>query len=389
MENKKIKILYFHHGGFKGGAPRSLAFLIKELDKEKYDPHVLICTDIEENKKLFESVGAKVICREKMGAWHGSTVSGMSLGLLYFNLKHCIPTYFQMFKVLKEIKPDIVHLNSTCLFLAAKAIKKYDKNIPVVCHVREPLLPGIWGNILRKNINKYADRFVAIEKYDADSLKTDKPVDVIYNFVDFETYNENVKSNILHKELNIPMNEKIILYLARISPENGAYEMLNALEGFIKEHKNVHFCLVGAEYENMSEYLQKVTEFAKQYNNVYILPFRNDVPEVIASSNLMIVPFTKPHFARSVIEAGAIGIPSIVSDIGGLNELVIDNKTGIIYNYKDSNDLEFKLSKIIKDDKTINELSNNAIIYAHENFDSKTNSNRTFLVYDELLNNKN
>lgn len=384
-KNKKIKILYFHHGGSEGGAPRSLSFLINNLDKNVYEPYVLCCMDYEGNKEIFEAVGAKVIYDDNMGPWHGSTVSGMSFGMLKSNIKKSLPTYFNMFKILEHVKPNIVHLNSTCLFLAAKAVKKYNKDIPIVCHVREPLLNNFWGDILRKNINKYADSFVAIERYDAESLHTSKPIKIVYNFVDFKTYNSKVKSNCLHEELKIPEKEKIILYLARISSENGAYEMLNSLETYIASNKNVHFCLVGAQFDIKTEYLSKVVEMANKYDNIHLMPFRKDVPNIIASSDILVAPFIEPHFARSVIEAAAMGVPSIVSNVGGLKELVVDNETGLIYDQNNKNDLCNKIEMLLNDANLLSKMGKNSQKYAHENFDAKINSKRTFEVYNDLL----
>lgn len=112
LVDKKMRILFFHHGESQAGAPRSLAFLIDHMDKTKFEPYVLCCMDYEANKKLFESVGAEVIYGVLMGPWHGSTVSGMSPGMLSYNLKHVIPTYLGIKKIIQEIKPDIVHLNN-------------------------------------------------------------------------------------------------------------------------------------------------------------------------------------------------------------------------------------------------------------------------------------
>ena len=131
MGNKKIRVMFFHHGGNQGGAPRSLAFLIKHMDKNRYEPYVLCCMDYDDNKKMFEDAGAKVFYAPTMGAWHGSTVSGMNLEMLLYNLKHVIPTYFGITKIVQEIQPDIIHLNSTCLAFAAKAIRNKFPNIPV------------------------------------------------------------------------------------------------------------------------------------------------------------------------------------------------------------------------------------------------------------------
>lgn len=384
MENK-IRILFFHHGGNQGGAPRSLAFLIDHMDKTKYEPYVLCCMDYEDNKKLFESVGAEVLYEPKMGAWHGSTVSGMSPGMLYFNLKHVIPTYFGITKVVEKINPDIIHLNSTCLAFAAKAIRKKFPELPIICHVREPLLEGIWGDILRKLNDESVDRYVAIEKYDADSLHTSLPVEVVYNFVDFDSYNENVKSDCLRREFNIPRDEFLMLYLARISPENGALEMLEHLLPLLKREKNMHLCLVGATPDNRTQYLLDVEKLCENIDNVHILPFRKDVPNVISSADVMLVPFQKPHFARSVIEAAAMGVPSIASDIGGVNEIVIDKETGLLFNWKTFDGIVSQCEKLAKDVAYRKMLGENAVRFAHENFDAVKNSKRTCEVYNNVL----
>lgn len=384
MKNK-IRVLFFHHGGNQGGAPRSLAFFIDQMDKSKYEPYVLCCMDYQDNKSLFESVGAKVLYESKMGAWHGSTVSGMSPGMFYFNLRHVIPTYFGITKIIEKIHPNIVHLNSTCLAFAAKAIKKKYPEIPIVCHVREPLLEGIWGDILRKLNNDCVDRYIAIEKYDADSLHTNLPVEVIYNFVDFNAYNENVNSDCLRNEFGIPKDEFLMLYLARISPENGALEMLNHLLPMLKKEKTMHLCLVGATPRHRTQYLSEVEKICEDLENVHILPFRKDVPNVISSADVMLVPFQKPHFARSVIEAAAMGVPSIASDIGGVNEIVVDKETGLLFDWKTFDGIIAQCKKLANDVEYRKWMGSNALRFAHENFDAVKNSKKTYDIYDNIL----
>lgn len=385
MSSNKIRVLFFHHGGNQGGAPRSLAFLIEHMDKETYEPFVICCMDCEDNRKLFENVGAKVICSPHMGAWHGSTVSGMNFEILSYNLKHVIPTYFGIRKIVEKIKPDIIHLNSTCLAFAAKAIRKNFPNIPIICHVREPLLEGFWGDILRKLNDESVDHYIAIEKFDADSLHTKLPVDIVYNFVDFDSYNEHIKSDCLRKELGLSEDMFLMLYLARISPENGALEMLEHLLPLLKREKNMHLCLIGATPDNRTQYLSDVEKLCENIDNVHILPFRKDVPNVISSVDVMLVPFQKPHFARSVIEAAAMGVPSIASDIGGVNEIVIDKKTGLLFNWKTFDGIVSQCEKLANDAVYRKKLGENAVRFAHENFDAVKNSKRTCEIYNNVL----
>lgn len=381
------KILYIHHTGVLCGAPRSVALLISKLDKTKYIPVVLMLED-GPARKLFMDAGAEVIVDSRLGAFHGTKVSGMSFRLFIRNLLYMPSTNYFGKKIIREINPDLIHLTSTCLFQHAKIAKKINKNLPIITHVREPLLDSIFGKVLRVMNYKYVDAYIAIEEYDLSKMKTkNKIARIVYNFVDFNSYNTNIKSSILRDELNISNDNKIFLYLARISKSNGTLEMVRTLNK-VSLDKKYHFVIVGATANKENSYENQVAIECMRNRNIHLLKFRNDIPEVIASSDVMIVPFIEPHFSRTVIEAAAMGIPSIVSNVKGLDELVIDGKTGFIYNHIDENDLINKINKIGNDDSLRQKLGMNAEKRAKKLFDAETNANKTFEVYEELFGKK-
>ncbi len=61
-----------------------------------------------------------------------------------------------------------------------------------------------------------------------------------------------------------------------------------------------------------------------------LIEFRKDIPSIINSSDIIVFPSVVPHFARSIIEAGAMAKPSIASNIGGPDELIINGETGLL-----------------------------------------------------------
>src|SRR5699024_4034503 len=101
--------------------------------------------------------------------------------------------------------------------------------------------------------------------------------------------------------------------------------------------------VIGYNDENTNEYEQKVID--ESSDNIHVMRFRDDIPNVIASSDIMVAPFTQPHFARAVIEAAAMCKPSIVSNVKGLDQLVVDGETGYIYNLNNPNDLNEKIER--------------------------------------------
>ena len=377
----KRNILYVHHSGSMGGAPRSLSYLLDKIDRDKYNVSLLTIRK-GPSIELFRNKVDKLIINEKMNPFHGSTVSGMSFKLFVKNILYANRTYKEAKREISKIKPEIVHLNSTCLFMVAKAAKKIDKNIKVIAHVREPLLNSIFGDILKYMNHKYVDGYIAIDKYDSETINSkNRELEVIYNFIDFKQYNEDVKSRVLRERFNIEENKIIFLYLARIAPSNGTLEFIEAAKEILSKHnKNYHFIISGYNEKDLSDYNKNVINECKGYENIHLLEFRNDVPDIIASSDIIVSPFTEPHFARAIIESSAMGKVNIGSNIGGVNELILDNKTGLLYDSKE--DMINKMIKLAEDKQLRAVLGKNAIEFAKENFDAIVNTKKTFEFYD-------
>lgn len=376
------KVLYIHHGSSKAGAPKSLAFLIEKLDRTKYIP-IVLCMKDRENIELFESVGAKVIFDESLHPFHGSVVSGISTKLFLKNLVFSLPSFRKAKKHLKLIQPDIVHLNSSCLFIYAYASKLINAHCKVICHIREPLLENFFGQILRYFNNKYVDGFISIDKFDLENMKVKSAKSkVVYNFVNTEVYNSNVKSECLRTELQLSQNDTVFLFLARIVECNGALDLVKAVKKFTEINPEFKFVFVGDKPEDNSKYIQNVRNMIQENSNCYLLTFRNDVPSLIASSDILVCPFTEPHFARSIIEAAAMGKPAIGSNIGGVDELIVNNKTGILYN--DDTELDNAITFLGKKVSIRKQMGENAERYALTNFNSSINAHEIMKFYDSL-----
>lgn len=377
------RIVYIHHGGNQGGAPRSLKFLVQQLDRSLYEPYI-ICMSDRRNIPFFEEAGAKVIFDEALKPYHGSTVSGMNWKMFLKNTFGVLPTYFRTKKIIKNLKPDLIHLNSTCLFPIAAACKKVFPKVPIICHVREPLLKGFFGDILRRENNKLVDHYIAIEQYDADSLHNDHvPTSVVYNFVDLKEYAYSEKTKVFTDLLGISEKDFIVLYLARFAPSNGALELAQAFDN--SPHHNIHLVMIGDKESDQSEYALRIRKIAEENNSIHILGFRSDVPQMLAGADVIVCPFLEPHFARTVIEAGAVGRASIVSNVGGLSELVKHNEIGLVYDVNNFSECIEYIKALQEDPEKLKELAIHANEYAHENFEAKRNAAKIFDIYEQLI----
>lgn len=371
------KVLYVHHSGNSGGAPRSLAFLLKNLDRTLYEPVIWMLRD-GDARKLFELTKAEIIISHNkfLYPFHGSTVTGMSLKIFLQNLVGLIPMLFTAFKIIKQVKPEVIHLTSTCSFHFAFIAKKFFKDIHVVSHIREPLLPNFFGNILLFFNSKNVDRFIAISANDAAPFKRKGcKVDIINNFVDLKEYNPD---NLIRIEFRdkLKLDEKDILVssFSRIDPSNGQLNIIQIAESS-KLNSNIKFLICG--YEGKSEYEKTVMNSAP--TNVTVMSMINNVSDYLNASDILISSFTTPHFARAVVEASAMGVPSIISNVDSQNELILDKQTG--FKYDSIDDAVESLNFLAQNKSDRLEMGRNARIFAEEKFDSVKNSLDTFKAY--------
>ncbi len=385
-KNRRARILYIHHDNGNSGASRSLSFLLKEIDPAIYDAKINCIFD-GPVLALFEDKPVEIIRGRGIYPFHGSTVTGMNFKLFIGNFAKVLPTIFRSIQLIRRNKPDLIHLNSSSLFIVAFVAKLLNRRIKTVCHVREPLLKrSLSGSIIEYMNYFFIDHFIAIDHYTGGSMKTKNNMEIIYNSVDFGDYNPLLKSEVLRKELGIGGNEIIFLYLARIAKCNGALELVKVANSLKKEDK-YHIVLTGLKADPDDPYSKEVIAEAKDNPNIHLLTFRSDVPALIADADVLVVPFTQPHFARSIIEASAIGKPIIGSNVGGVNELIVKNKTGFLY---DSEEELYNYCIELAENKNLRQTMGKAgTEFARSEFNNELNTQRVFNLYELLLNRKN
>lgn len=376
MALDKKKILYVHHDGSFSGAPKSMSYIIKELDKKKFNAFLLNIAEGPVNDFFKELPCELILPKKGIRPFHGSYVIERILYHYLYGWFFLLPSIVLAYRHIKRIKPDLIHLNSTCLF--AVAIAAYLLKIKTICHVREPIRKGWAGWPLRFFNKTFVSGFIAISQFDLASLqlrdKTKIPHDIIYNFVEkFSTEPTDLESD-FRKNLNIDKEDILFLYLARFADFNGWRELITMANKVIETNSNAHFVLVGAD---------KDEQFIYNSNNIHIVRFRPNIEEVLKSSDVFVCPFISPHFARGIIESSAYCIPTIGNNIGGVNELIKTKQTGYLYNSEE--EFIYYCQSLIKDRKLLEKLGKEGYDFAQKNFNAEKNLKRTYDFYNQFL----
>lgn len=386
-------VLYFHHATTLGGAPRSLALLLGQIDNARFKATVTL-PDRHGNEHvaaLFANCGAEVIQENHLRPFHGSTVARCdSFTERLHAIAAFLPTAVRSMRIIKMTKPDLIHLNSTCLPAVAFGARLARTNAPIVAHIREPLLSNRWGRLLAGLNRLLVDHFISIDQYGLASLglSDTSRSEVVFNSAPKKitlTSSETREAN--RKKIGLRPEDIVFLSLSRIAQSNGAIELSRLVCNCESDlPPNVHFVIAGFQ-QPLSPYAAQAFDLINQSSRLTAVPFCNEAELLIDACDAIIAPFTTPHNARSVLEGAAAGKPSFITNLPNLVELIIPGTTGFIFDLS----LPEQFVELIQTFSSDRELRKSCAQACREkflkDFDQTTNAKAVMRCYDNLLGN--
>jgi len=179
------------------------------------------------------------------------------------------------------------------------------------------------------------------------------------NYFNPELFSTDENLN-LKKELGIKEEDFVFVFVGRLVKDKGINEMIEAFEFLQKAQKGIKLLLVGDYEQELDPLNAHSMESIKNNEAILTVGFQNDVRPYFAIGDVLVFPSYREGFPNVVLQAGAMGLPCIVSDINGCNEIIIEGKNGIIIPVKDSNAIYEAMKKIASDENLQFQLQKNA-----------------------------
>ena len=129
-------------------------------------------------------------------------------------------------------------------------------------------------------------------------------------------------------------------------------ELIKAFDKLSKINDNIKLLLVGSMEEDLDPLDFVTMKIINRNNKIILAGYQNDVRPYFSISNCLVFPSYREGFPNVVMQSGAMGLPSIVSNINGCNEIIKNNVNGIIIPVKDTNAIYNSMKKIY-DDKSL------------------------------------
>jgi glycosyltransferase involved in cell wall biosynthesis len=344
-------ILFIHQSAELYGSDKTLLLLLKNLDKTKFKPLVVLPQEgplkEELEKENIEVVIAPVLklSRKMFTFWNSIQFSkDLKKGISILDKLH------------KKHHFDLIYSNTLAVLLGMIFAKK--RKIKHLWHVHEIIVhPKIIAAIFPKLLNKYANLIVCNSNATLKNLVqrkegiAQKSV-VIYNGMDSINSDLPVATK---KDFGFNDNDIIITLVGRISRLKGHKWLLTTLVKHFSTSSNIKVIFVGSPVTGQEYYATEIEQFIAENQlaaTVKILPFTKNLSKIWDITDIALMPSTEAEsFGLVAVEAMLAKKPVIASDHGGLKEIVIHNETGFLVQPNNLEALSEALSKLIANPK--------------------------------------
>lgn len=244
------------------------------------------------------------------------------------------------------------------------------------------------GRILGRGVLKSVDRVMAVSAFTKDALEwiyhvPTSRIEVVFNGVEAERF--------ARCDIALTENEddvRRILSIKLDDPRKGLHQLLAALPLVLEKVPKAELTVAGPRPSgDYGRYIQNLVDKYRISAKVVLtgeISFDNLV-SLYLSSHLVVVPSAYEGFGMVVLEAGACGRPVIASDIGGLNEAVVDGETGFLVEVRDPSLFAAAMVKVLSDDPLRRQLGENAHRRVLEKFTWHRISGEIEHIYEAAL----
>ena len=167
--------------------------------------------------------------------------------------------------------------------------------------------------------------------------------------------NQNLKNS-----LEIQADDAVFIFVGRLVGDKGINEMIQAFKKISSETERIKLILVGPFESDLDPLGKDTLQEITTNNKIISVGFQKDVRPYLAISQCLTFPSYREGFPNVVMQAGAMGLPSIVTNINGCNEIIIEGENGTIIPVKDPDSLYQAMRKMADDISFRTQLQQNA-----------------------------
>ena len=385
---RKIKVLRIIARLNIGGPAIHTILLTQGLNPERYST-VLVkgCEDISEGNMLG-------LAKEK-------NVSPIFIESLQREIKFSRDwnAFWKLYSLIKKEKPDIVHTHTAKAGALGRLAAKI-AGVPIIIHTfHGNTFQGYFSSarakkflMIEKFLSSFTDKIITVSKRGMEDIltykiaKKEKITHIPLGLELTKFFSADKFKGELRKEFGFTDQDLLIGIVARLVPIKGHTVFLQAAERVLQKNSDAKFLVVGdGELRKELEALTKKLGIEK---NVFWTGFRSDLERIYADLDLVVLSSLNEGLPVAIIEAMSASRPVVSTDVGGVRELVQDNKNGIVVRSEDPQALADAIIDITSDRTKLKEMGIRAKDLAYPRYDIKRLIGDIENLYEELIKKK-
>ncbi len=298
----------------------------------------------------------------------------------------------KMVDVVRYEKLDILHVHyaiphATVAYLSKQILARHGIRIPVITtlHGTDITLVGInktFTPIIEFSIDA-SDGVTAVSndlmRQTMENFDIQHEIRVIHNFINFNRFRKSNKDHF--RKAIAPNGEKIITHTSNFRPVKRVGDVVDVFARITKVLP-AKLLLIGDG--PMRSELEERARKCPQYENIRFLGKQDAVEEILAISDLFLMPSEKESFGLAALEAMACEVPVISSNAGGIPEVNIDGVTGFLSDIGDVDSMAKNALKLLQDDQLLHQFRENALMQARK-FDIDRILPQYIKYYEEII----
>lgn len=362
---------------------------LSSLTQDKYLP-LLVCPP---DGPLIDS-GKKINLRLETVKMPQLTFTHNPLKIVLFGVSISKMTR-QLVTLINKYDIDLIHANSIRAGILGGFAARLTKT-PIVWHIRDFLPNGLAGKLIRWMAGMQATKIIAVseatrEDFSLSESQQNKTT-IIYDGVNLIKYDPlSIGTNGVRQELGLVDAYPVIGIIGQIIDWKGQKEFLQAAAKIVTVFPKAKFLIVGEALfrKNLTlRYKQELVDLATQSGiseRVVFTGFRDDIPEIIAALDILVLASWSEPLGIVQLEAMAMKKPVVATNMGGATEVVEDGVTGVLVPPKDPGAIADAIIDLARDKNRLDEIGKGGRTRVEQNFSLDVHLQKIESLYDEVL----
>ena len=189
----------------------------------------------------------------------------------------------------------------------------------------------------------------------------------------------------LRKKTGFTQSHKVVTVVANLIPYKGHAELLDAAAAVLDQIPSSRFWLVGRD-RGIEKYLKQKARELGILNRVIFAGERSDMPNILAASDILVLPSHEEGFSNVILEAMAAGLPLVATRVGGAQEAVLDGVTGWLVQPNRPKELATKIVDLLNNPKRSKEWGERGKERVKKEFGIEKMVEEHLMLYQRVMN---